>query len=81
MASDDEDDADEDSDGSDVSDGSCTAPVKTHSVLAAKRKVCLCVFLVHSSIIDYRQVLEQRGVLMHRIIESMDISCFFAATL
>lgn len=39
-ASDDEDDADDDSDGSDASDSSSSAPVKVHSVLAAKRKVC-----------------------------------------
>lgn len=39
-ASDDEDYADDDSDGSDTSDSSSTAPVKAHSVLAAKRKVC-----------------------------------------
>lgn len=36
---DDDDDADDDSDGSDASDGSSTAPLKAHSVLAAKRKV------------------------------------------
>lgn len=74
-ASDDEDDAD--SDGSDTSDSSSTAPVKAHSVLATKRKVGFFCS-AHRLSISGRW---RNTILMHRIIESLDSSCSFAATL